>query len=130
MEEEVSPSESVSRFIMQKTYYRSSTQTVKYNAFMPNRDGESSVYRIIDLGDEEIFEIGRRFVADVMEKPKPLLGRADIVVSKVLKRDLKVKPYPNPHPRHANIVNWPEDKLKHKIIALQLAEEADLHLIG
>lgn len=128
MEEEVSLSESVARFITQKTYYRSSNRTVRHNAFMPNRDRETSVYRIIDLDDVEIFAIGRHFVADEMKKP--LIGRADIVVSKILERDLRVEPYPNPHPRHANIVDWPEDESKHKLIALELADEAELKLIS
>jgi hypothetical protein len=128
LEEEVSPSELVARFITQKSYYRPSNRTVRHNAFMPNRDGEISVYRIIDLDDVEIFEIGRHFVADEMKKP--LIGRADIVVSKILERDLRVEPYPNPHPRHANIVDWPEDESKHKLIAPELASEAELQLIS
>lgn len=128
MEEKVSPSESVARFITQKNYYRPSDRTVKHNAFMPNRDGETSVYRIIGLDDVEIFAIGRQFVASVINKP--LKGRADIGVSKILKRDLRVEPNPDPHPRHANIVDWPEDKLKHRYIALELAAEAKLKLIN
>jgi len=126
LEEELSPSESVARFITQKSYYRPSNLTVRHNAFMPNRYGETSVYRIIDLDDEKIFEIGQRFVADEMKKP--LMGRADIVVSKIFERDLKIEPDPKPHPRHANIVDWPEDESKHKLIALELAAEAELHL--
>jgi len=95
---------------------------------MPNRDGETSIYRIIDLHDEEIFAIGRHFVADKLKQP--LIGRADIVVSEILGRDLRVEPCPNPHPRHANIVEWPEDESKHKLIALELAAEAELLLIS
>lgn len=128
MEEEVSPSESVARFITQKGYYRPSDQTVKHNAFMPNRQGKTSVYRVIDLDDEEIFEIGRRFVAD--ELKKLLMGRADILVSKILDRELMVELDPTPHPRHANIVDWPEDESKHRLIAPELADEAELHLIS
>ena len=128
MEERISPSESVTRFITQKNYYRPSDSTVRHNAFMPNRDGEISVYRIINLDDVKIFAIGRQFVASVINKP--LKGRADIEVSKTLKRDLRVEPNPDPHPRHANIVDWPEDKLKHRYIALELAAEAELKLIS
>lgn len=126
MEAEVSPAESVARFITQKSYYRPSNLTVRHNAFMPNRDGETSIYRIVGLNDEDIFEIGRLFVADEMKKP--LIGRADIVVSRILERQLRVEPDPSPHPRHANIVDWPEDKSKHRLIAIELADEAELHL--
>jgi hypothetical protein len=127
LEEAVSPSEAVARFITQKTYYRSSDGTVRHNAFMPYKHKETSVYRIIDLDDDKVFEIGRRFVADVMNFP--LLGRADIVVSKILEKDLRVEPNPIPHPRHANIVDWPEEISKHRLIAIELAAEAELHLL-
>ncbi len=127
MEESIQSSESVARFIMQKTYFRPSTQTVRHNAFMPNREGQTSVYRIIGLDDPEIFEIGRRFVADKMNKP--LLGHADIEVLKILEKDLRVISDPDPHPRHANIVDWPEDPEKNRLIAIELADEAELHLL-
>ena len=94
---------------------------------MPNRNGETSVYRIIDLGDQEIFEIGHRFVAQKMNKP--LLGRADVKVYNILEKDLSVVSVPDPHPRHANIVGWPEERVKYRLIAVELADEAELHLL-
>lgn len=127
MQEEVSPSEWVARFIMQKSYFRSSDRTARHNAFMPNRNGETSVYRTIDLSEKEIYEIGQIYVAEPLGKR--LFGHAEIVVSTILDQRLKVEPHPHPHPRHANIVDWPEDKSKHKMIALELAAYAQLHLI-
>lgn len=94
---------------------------------MPNREGKTSVYRIIGLGDPEIFEIGQRFVAEKMNKL--LLGRADIKVLKILEKDLSVISHPVPHPRHANIVDWPEEREKYRLIAIELADEAELHLL-
>ena len=81
MEESIQSSEPLARFITQKAYYRPASETVRHNAFMPNREGKTSVYRIIGLGDPEIFEIGKRFVAKKINKP--LLGRADIKVLKI-----------------------------------------------
>ena len=127
MEESIKSSEPLSRFITEKSYYRPSDKTVRHNAFMPNRDGETSVYRIIGLGDPEIFEIGQRFVAD--KRNKPLLGRADINVLKILEKELKVISDPDPHPRHANIVDWPEEREKYRLIAVELADESELHLL-
>jgi hypothetical protein len=94
---------------------------------MPNREGKTSVYRIIGLGNPEIFEIGRHFVAEKMNKR--LFGRADIKVSKILEKDLSVISDPDPHPRHANIVGWPEEREKYRLIAVELADEAELHLL-
>ncbi len=127
MEESIQSSEPLARFITDKSYFRPSNKTVRHNAFMPNRDGETSVYRIIGLVDPEIFEIGRRFVAD--KRNKPLLGRADIEVLKILDRDLTVISDPVPHPRHANIVDWPEERERYRLIAVELADEAELHLL-
>jgi hypothetical protein len=127
LEESIQPSEPVARFITQKAYYRSEIKTVKHNAFMPNREGQTSIYRIIDLDNPEIFKIGQRFVADQMNKP--LLGRADIKVSTILEKDLSVISDPDPHPRHANIVDWPEEREKYRLIAVELADEAELHLL-
>jgi len=127
LEENISGNEPACRFITGKDYYRTSDGTVRHNAFMQNREGEASVYRIIDLMDDEIFEIGRLFVAE--KKGKPLKGRADIRVAKILENKLRVDSQPDPHPRHANIVGWPEDKSEIKVLALQLAANATLALI-
>lgn len=125
--DEVSPSEWLSRFITQKSYYRPSNHTVRHNAFMPNRQGKNSVYRIDDLPVEEIFKIGEDYVAKPQRKP--LLGRADIVSSVIMDLELRIEPAPDPHPRHADIVDWPADDSKHKLIAIEIAEKAQLHLI-
>ena len=94
---------------------------------MPSIDGEVSVYRIINLKEDQVWEIGRVNVAVVLDKP--LLGRADIVTSSVLNQKLRVDSDPAPHPRHANIIGWPPDKGEQKEIALLVAAESQLHLI-
>lgn len=127
MEKSIQSSEPLARFITQKAYYRSASKTVRHNAFMPNREGKTSVYRIIDIGNSEVFEIGQRFVAEKMNKS--LLGRADIKVLKILENNLSVISDPDPHPRHANIVDWPEEREKYRLIAVQLADEAELYLL-
>ncbi|MEE8429944.1 MAG: hypothetical protein V3S16_01720 [Candidatus Desulfatibia sp.] len=94
---------------------------------MPNQNGETSVYRISGISDTEIFEIGKRFVASVNDKP--LLGRTDIVVSKVIEQKLSVNPDPTPHHRHANICGWPDEKSEKRLIAIELENHAKPHLI-
>jgi len=123
---EILPSEFLSRYIIQKKYYRADG-TVRHNAFMPSIDGEVSVYLIINLKEDQIWETGRVNVAVVLDKP--LLGRADIITSSVLNQKLRVESDPAPHPRHANIIGWPPDKGEQKEIALVLAAESQLHLI-
>ena len=127
MEEEVSAEEPITRFITGKDYYRPSNGTVKHNAFMPNRKGETSVYRTKDLADDEIFEIGRIFFAEKIGKS--LEGRADISAFEVFEKELAIVAQPTPHPRHANIVDWPPDKSQSRLIAVELAAKAKLKLI-
>jgi hypothetical protein len=122
MVEPVTPSEVLSRFIMQTNWYNLSDNRVKYAALMPNpKNGETSVFRISGISDREVWEIGDREVG--LKRDKPVLGRADIGVSFVITKGLKVVPS-EPPVRHANIVGWPEEKSEQRLVALELAAEA------
>jgi len=121
----VKPEESLSRYILDTAYIRSSDKTVRHSAFMPSANGETSVFRISGLADFEIWGIGCLEVAQ--KRGKPLLGRADILALDVIENNLQIDPDNNP-PRHANIVGWPEERSEQKLIALRLAANAQLHL--
>lgn len=127
MDEAVSADENITRFINQKAYFRSNDGTVRHNAFMPNHDGEVSVYRISGIDDSEVYAIGTEYFAEITGKP--LMGRADIIVSEVFKHDLRVQSHQDPHPRHANICGYPDEKPEQKLVAIELAAEAQLRLI-
>lgn len=118
----VDPSEPLSRFILQSNWYRTSDNTVKYAAFMPNPiNNKTSVFRTSGISNDEIWDIGDREVS--IKRGKSILGRADINACNVTERDLKVVPNESPE-RHANIVGWPEEKSKQKAIAIEIAAEA------
>ncbi len=127
LEKEVAASEPICRFIMGTDYYRPSDKSVRHNAFMPNKHGETSVYRTIALNAEKIYDLGERFVAPA--RKKPIKGWADILASRIMEQQLRVDPKPHPHHRHANIVDWPEDREKNRLIAIKLASESELHLL-
>lgn len=93
---------------------------------MPNRQGETSIYRIDGLSDSEINEIGENYVSKLLDKP--LLGRAEIFVSEVIEHNLNVVSAPNPHARHANITNWPNEREAVRMIAVELSAKARLRL--
>ncbi len=116
-------SEMLSRFIFHRNLIRSSNNTVKPAAFKP-RDGKTSVFRISNLIEHEVWEIGEREV--VPSRGYPLLGRADLSASTVINKGLEVIPQ-EPPTRHANIVGWPDEKSKLQMIALELAAEAQFH---
>jgi hypothetical protein len=125
--EQVEPNEDLTRYIFGKDYYRPKDKTVKHNAFMPAKEERKvSVYRISSLPLNEVWDIGDCYVAPL--RNKPVIGRADILALHVIKQGLKIAPEDDPHPRHANIVDWPEEREKQRMIALELADEAELHL--
>ena len=122
MVEPITPSEVLSRFIMQTNWYKLSDNCVRYAAFMPNpKNGETSVYRISGISDREVWEIGDREVG--LKRDKPILGRADICASFVITKGLNLVPS-EPPIRHANIIGWPQEKSEQKLVALELAAEA------
>lgn len=129
MLESVTPEEPLSRYILEKSHYRTSDSTVKHNAFMPPAGkSDVSVYRTANLSSEDIWQIGITYVAQKMGKP--LLGRAELIAYDAIAQGLYVKPGPVPHPRHANISGFPIDNSsKTRMIAVELAVRATLYLM-
>jgi hypothetical protein len=97
---------------------------VKYAAFLPDKNGETSVFRTSGITNNEIWEIGDCEVS--IKRGKPILERADIGTNNVISKDLEVVPR-EPPSRHANIIGWPDERSKQKIIAMELASESIFH---
>ena len=57
-----------------------------------------------------------------------LLGRADFNSNVVFKEGLKLRATLLPHPRHADLTEWPQDKAHQKDKALALAQNATVHV--
>lgn len=98
---------------------------MKYGAYMPaEKTGKASIYRTSDLGEKEIWEIGQEFVA----KPtmRILRARGDTAAAVIMDTGLNIIPDFAPHPRHADIDNWPSPKDKKKLLAIEIANEAAL----
>lgn len=121
----IRPEEPLSRFILSKSHFSKENQRVKYGAFLPASSGETSVFRTSELSDSQIWNLGDIYVAQ--QRKMPALGRGDILSSVIFERGLKITADNNP-PRHANIIGWPEEKSKQKLIAIELAANATLHL--
>lgn len=123
----VAAEEPLARFIVEKSYFRAN-RTVRHSAFMPSgQDKEVSVYRIFGLDLDGIWDLGNRNVAT--PRGKQLLGRADTKLVDVTAVGLSVIP-DDDSSRHANIRGWPDDSSRHKLLALQLADKAVLHLVS
>ncbi|MBI5056132.1 MAG: hypothetical protein HZB61_05920 [Nitrospirae bacterium] len=123
--EQVLPEEDLTRYILHKNHFSALHNRVKYAAFLPAPNGETSVFRISNLSDNEIWETGDKEVAQ--KRGIPLFGRADILASQILRRRLRIVPDDKPQ-RHANIIGWPEEKSEQKLIAIELAYNARLYI--
>jgi hypothetical protein len=119
-------SEIISRFLFNKKEYAATLNRVKYNAFLPASSGETSVYRVSTLSEEDRLSIGRTVSA---QRRKILHGRAEVSMFTISEVGLTVVPDPRPHPLHANIINWPSEKSEQKLMAIKVADDSELCLI-
>lgn len=122
----ISPTEEITRYLLHKRQIISTKNKVRYNVFLPDHNGETSVFRISTLGDEQIWKIGREIVADPQQKT--VKGRADFAVARVYDVELSIDPDTTSHELHANIVGWPEGRAEKKLIAIKLADKATLEM--
>ena len=124
MADNVASSEQIARYVLSKKHFSTSKCAVKYAAYLPAPNGETSVYRTSGLSEEEIWEIGQKRVAE--PSGRSLHARGDTSASVILKTGLTIIPETTPHPLHANIMNWPSEKDKQKMLAIEIANEATL----
>ena len=121
---QVDPSEDLTKFIFNRSQYSPSNDRVKYSAFMPPPNRRLSVFRIIGLAKNDLWEIGETIGKQRM---LPLLAHADIKALSVAEAGLNIEADDIP-PRHANIIDWPEDHSAAILKAKELARKAQLHL--
>lgn len=119
----VGDGERISRYLLQSGHY-AVTKGVRKSAFLPRDDGQLSVYRVDGLQENDIWDIGKRFVASPQNKR--LHARSDFFASVIREKKLRIVPDARPHPRHANIVDWPNEKQQRMQIALEIADVASL----
>lgn len=122
---DVDPKETLTRYLISKSHFRKSSQTVKPDAFVPHPHGELSTTRLLSITDEEIWAVGED-VAVSMDPPRRLYGRSDVLASTFLGQGLKTIASPLPdNQNHADVTDWPKnDKPAQKLIAQEIAKAA------
>lgn len=121
---EIASDERIARVLRRSQDVAKSLGRIKYQAFMPAPDHETSVFRVTSLSDDEIRRIAHTNVPD-----KAKNGSAVFSASAMHKTELSLEAV-EPPPRHANIVNWSmaDDpqirKSKRQLAATILAEES------
>lgn len=96
----VADDEELARILRSSSHFN--TLGAKASAFMPARDGMTSVIRHGSEPREQLW----RLAQDTLGADISVHGAAILRVKKVREQDLDVLPE-EPPPRHANIVGWP-----------------------
>lgn len=127
--EQVSPVEMTTHFIFARDNFNPSKKTVHAAAFMPPKDRRLSIYRTCRCSEGKIWWLGGQYVAK--KRKKAVLARGDLLAVKFARVQLVIsagRADRSPHPRHANVIGWPDDKPVQKMKAVELANEATLVL--
>jgi len=72
--------------------------------------------------------LGRIFVESLRKDNKKILARSDVIAGQIRTARLEIVPLRYPHPRHSNITLWPSEQAERKLIALEIADQANLVL--
>lgn len=124
--DDISQDEILTRFIFSSSHFSRRNETVKFRAFMPPQVSKDpplyspdlSVYRLVGLLDNEKWAIGREYV---QTEGRSIKARDDVPVEEVYKNKLDVVSDMQPHERHANITQFPPDRLACQRLATKLA---------
>jgi hypothetical protein len=121
----VDPSENVSRFLF-KDNIRVLDNVIKPAAFLPTASPfEVSVFRTSELSEQAIWQLAVEQVEPERSHVKgPVIGRGDLTVTILIEENLRVRPDQDLVSRHADIVNWPEDRAARATVAKVLAAKA------
>jgi len=121
----VGDDESLARIVIYSDWVAKSKGRVKYPAFLPAPDHETSVFRRVAITDERLWELG----AEAAERGT-LYGAAVVLTGVIRKTGLNAWAS-EPPPHHANLIRWPVladdpelQKARRKEIAMEIAEEA------
>ena len=119
----LSDDELVARFVLPKSWVRRKDQSVKQDAFVPYPHTELSVTRHKNISVEKLWKHGKSVAK---KRKKSLLGRADVRISDVRNQNIEAAPRPIlwKNWNHACLTGWPPDKPLQKMIAQQLAAQA------
>lgn len=128
--EQIQRDEPLARFIFSRRHLSTTKKVVKAPAFIPNPDDlQTSVFRIYELGERQIRDIGEG-VGRTQSPPQSPRARGEIEVNAVINVGANLHVIPDePPPRHAEITGWPrDDKPQQLEIAKLLAAVARLVL--
>ncbi len=113
----------MTRYLFLKDHFDPKKHMVLPRAFLPDRQGETSICRTLRLSEIEIWNIGKRI------RRAPVLARADFLAATVFQLKLRVDAAgEKDYAQNAVIVGWQEEKHERKMLAVELSQVAKLQL--
>jgi len=128
----VAPHELVTRFIHYSDHYAATKGRVKPAAIGPLRNPatgrlETSVFRADGVSSDLLWNICQAFVDD-LSRGRAMKARGTCRASVFLNENLAFDADGTPHPRHANVIGWPESKHEQKNLQQKIAAQMTLEL--
>ena len=111
----------LARYLMHKRFFSREKGIVKGAAFMPSSKLQTSVFEVGGMAESDIWTSADETLR--LEPGEKIYGRGDFSSHVVVELGLEVEA-DFPPARHHNLVGWPVEKPKQKLIALKLAEKA------
>ena len=101
---------------------------LKYNAFLPRpiKGGRPSlsVFRIDGLAEDEVWDLARAHVLPSLSAGRRIHGRGDLTADDVVAVSPLAVDFDDTPRRHANVVDWPQNRAEQKVLAQALAAAA------
>lgn len=121
----VADAEGITRFLVWGNQFAASTGRVKPPALMPHANpqtgrAETSIYRTDGLPAEAIWRLGYQFVENIVAGRR-IRARGFAAASIVTGQSLQFEANGVPHPRHADIIGWPNAKDARLMLATEIA---------
>lgn len=129
LEDQVHDAETLARFCGSSSWFAKTTGRVKYQAFLPAPDNDTSVYRVSGMLPKDICDHAERYFVDSDNQPHKHHGAALIEATNVRTAGIDAVAHEGP-PLHANLRGWPrhEDpelqKSRRKEVASKIANKA------
>lgn len=117
---EVRPEEPIARHCRHGSSMRKGEGRAHFSVFLPDAERELSVVRSEGISEDDLRSIGALHVG------QDLKGHATVSASVILDRGLNIHPDGDPHPRHANVLNWDEDDSRNRLHAKAIANATTL----
>jgi len=124
--------DTVGRYLTSSSHFSEEKKRVKYTALMPMKNKssgnfETSVFNISGLQSHQIKSLAKKHILPNIREGRSIYGTSDTIKKQIDNVGL-IAEISEPPKKHINIIGWPDEKSKQKLMAMKLAGECKLSL--